>query len=158
MATIDFNLSLKIGIAIRRAIPEDKPEWLRMRQGIWPEAPLNYLDYDLDETLADPKRAVFIASSPDGKVLGFLEASTREYAEGCETTPVGYIESWFVNEEARNQGVGGYLVRAAEDWARQQGYSEMASDTWLENQTAITAHLQLGFEEVERLVHFTKKL
>jgi aminoglycoside 6'-N-acetyltransferase I len=49
-------------------------------------------------------------------------------------------------------------VKAAEDWARSQGLTEMASDTWLDNEVSIRAHLRMGYEETERLVHFAKKL
>jgi aminoglycoside 6'-N-acetyltransferase I len=50
------------------------------------------------------------------------------------------------------------LVQAAEEWARSQGLTEMASDTWLENEVSIRAHLKMGYQEAERLVHFMKKL
>jgi L-amino acid N-acyltransferase YncA len=56
------------------------------------------------------------------------------------------------------QGLGKALVQAAEEWARSQGLTEMASDTWLENDASIRAHLKMGYEEAERLVHFIKKL
>ena len=46
----------------------------------------------------------------------------------------------------------------AEDWARGKGCSEMASDTWLDNEASIRAHVKLGYAEVERLVHFVKQL
>jgi aminoglycoside 6'-N-acetyltransferase I len=46
----------------------------------------------------------------------------------------------------------------AEDWAREKGCTEMASDTWLENEASIAAHLKMGYDEAERLVHFVKKL
>ncbi|MHB8778501.1 MAG: GNAT family N-acetyltransferase, partial [Anaerolineales bacterium] len=46
----------------------------------------------------------------------------------------------------------------AEDWARERGCTEMASDTWLDNEASIRAHLKLGYLEVERLVHFVKPL
>jgi aminoglycoside 6'-N-acetyltransferase I len=49
-------------------------------------------------------------------------------------------------------------VQAVEAWAREQGYTEIASDTWLDNETSIRAHLALGYEESERLVHFRKSL
>ena len=49
-------------------------------------------------------------------------------------------------------------VKAAEDWARSQGLKEMGSDTWLENERSIRAHLALGYSEVERLIHFAKTL
>jgi len=34
----------------------------------------------------------------------------------------------------------------------------MASDTWLENEVSIAAHLKMGYYEAERLVHFVKRL
>lgn len=143
---------------IRRASAADKPEWLRMRQGLWPDAPVEYLDYDLDEMLADPERAVFVAARSDGNLIAFIEAGLRSHVEGCETSPVGYIEAWYVDSHVRGQKLGREMMRTAEDWAREKGMTEMASDTWLENEVSIAAHLKLGYQEVERLVHFVKRL
>jgi aminoglycoside 6'-N-acetyltransferase I len=143
---------------IRRATATDKPEWLRMRQGLWPDAPVEYLDYDLDEILADPEKAVFVAFSSDGNLTAFIEAGLRNHVEGCETSPVGYIEAWYVDPHLRGQKLGRAMVYVAEQWAREKGMSEMASDTWLENEVSIQAHLKMGYWEVERLVHFVKRL
>jgi aminoglycoside 6'-N-acetyltransferase I len=143
---------------IRRAAQEDKDSWVRMRQGLWPEAPLEYLNYDLDEVLSDPRRAVFVAMRADGSLVAFIEASLREFAEGCETSPVGYIEAWFVDENIRGQKLGRELILTAENWAREHGCTEMGSDTWLENEVSIQAHRKTGYDEVERLVHFLKHL
>jgi len=143
---------------IRRATAADKPEWLRMRQGLWPEAPIEYLDYDLDEILADDEQAVFVAAGADGSLVAFIEAGMRSHVEGCETSPVGYIEAWYVDEHVRGQKLGREMVRVAENWAREKGMAEMASDTWLENEVSIAAHLKMGYYEAERLVHFVKRL
>ena len=129
-----------------------------MRQRLWPEAPVEYLSVDLDDKLASPDYIVFVASNEDDVSIAFIEAGLRNYAEGCETSPVGYIEAWYVNEHLRGQKLGRELILAAEHWAREKGCTEMASDTWLENEASITAHLRLGYYEVERLVHFAKKL
>ncbi|HET9907060.1 MAG TPA: GNAT family N-acetyltransferase, partial [Anaerolineales bacterium] len=129
---------------IRRATAADKPEWLRMRQGLWPDAPIEYLDYDLDEILGDPDQAVFIAAQADGKPVAFIETGLRSHVEGCETSPVGYIEAWYVDPHVRGQKLGREMMRTAEQWAREKGMSEMASDTWLENEVSIAAHLKLG--------------
>jgi len=147
-----------MSFTIRRATQADKSDWLRMRQGLWPEAPLEYLDYDLDDKLADPDYAIFVAFDADGKRVAFIEAGRRDYGEGCETSPVGYIEAWYVDEHLRGQKLGRELVHVAEQWAREKGCTEMASDTWLDNETSIAAHLKLGYEEAERLVHFVKRL
>ena len=143
---------------VRRAAATDKPEWVRMRQLLWPDAPIEMLEYDLDEILADPRQEVFIASRADGKLVAFIEASLREYAEGCETSPVGYIEAWYVDENIRGQKLGREIMSTAENWARENGCTEMASDTWLDNEGSINAHKKMGYREVERLVHFLKKL
>ena len=147
-----------MSFTIRRASYEDKSDWLRMRQGLWPEAPVEYLDFDLDDRLADPDYAVFIASHDDIGPVAFIEAGLRDYGEGCETSPVGYIEAWYVDEQLRGQQLGKELVYVAEGWAREKGCVEMASDTWLENEASIAAHLKLGYWEAERLVHFVKRL
>ena len=143
---------------IRRATAADKPEWLRMRQMLWYHLPADYLQSDLDTILEDRKRAAFVASYADGSLVAFIEASLRDYAEGCQTSPVGYIEAWYVDENIRGQKLGREMIVTAENWARQKGCSEMGSDTWLENEASINAHKKTGYFEVDRLVHFMKKL
>jgi len=143
---------------IRRATPEDKPEWLRMRQGLWPDAPLDYLSLDLDKLLNNLDAGIFVAADVDGKLVAFIETGLRDHAESCDSSPVGYIEAWYVDPHMRGQKLGRDLVHAAEQWAREKGCTEMASDTWLDNDASIAAHLKLGYYEVERLVHFVKRL
>ena len=147
-----------MSFSIRRATPEDKPEWLSMRQGLWPEAPWDYLSLDLDELLADADAGIFVASDSQGQLIGFIEAGLRGYGEGCDTSPVGYIEAWYVDPHVRGQKLGRDLVHTAEQWAREKGCTEMASDTWLDNEVSIEAHKKLGYYEIERLVHFAKRL
>lgn len=144
-------------IVIRRAQNEDKNDWFRMRKGIWPDAPDEYLNFDMGDILASEDDAVFFALAED-RPVGLIEVRIREYGEGCETSPVGYLEGWFVQEEYRGKGVVGIMTQAAENWAREKGCTEMASDTWLDNEPSIRAHAKLGYYEVERLVHFVKQL
>jgi aminoglycoside 6'-N-acetyltransferase I len=145
-------------ILIRRVHSGDIFEWLRLRIQLWPHLSAAELESDMGELLSDPEQAVFVAMRPDGCLGGFLEASTRRFADGCETSPVGYIEGWFVDPDLRGRGVGTARMHAAEDWARARGCREMGSDTWLDNDASIEAHKRLGYEEAERLVHFTKRL
>lgn len=129
-----------------------------MRQRLWPDAPAEYLSFDMDGLLADMDYAVFVAAGADGQLVAFIETGLRDRGEGCETSPVGYIEAWYVDQDIRGQKVGRELVTAAEIWAREKGCREMGSDTWLENEASIQAHLRMGYQEVERLVHFVKRL
>ena len=101
---------------------------------------------------------LFLAERPDGSIAGFVEAGTRPYADGCDTSPVGFIEAWFVDPDVRQAGYGRALLAAAEDWGRSRGYSEMGSDALLDNLRSHQAHERCGYEEVGRVVQFRKVL
>lgn len=146
-----------MNITIRRVTETDKAEWFRMRKGIWPEVPDHYMSFDMDDLLADEDYLILFACDGD-KNIGLTEARLRDHAEGCSSSPVGYIEGWYVQDDYRGRGVVGILNQAAEDWARSKGCTEMASDTWLDNEASIRAHQKLGYFEVERLIHYVKRL
>ncbi len=144
---------------IRRVGPGDDPEWLRMRDTLWPGLPPDHHRSEMAGYLAEGvTHAVFVLDRGDGRLGGFLEASTRAGADGCETSPVGYIEGWYIDPDLRRSGWGGALVAAAEDWARARGYAEMGSDCEVENVVSFQAHSALGYREAARLVHFRKPL
>ncbi len=144
-------------ITLRRVMQEDKAEWFRMRKGIWPDVPDNYMTFDMDRLLANVDYFVIFACDGD-RPIGLTEAGIRDYGEGCETSPVGYLEGWFVQEEYRGKRIAGLMTQAAENWMREKGCTEVASDTWLDNEPSIRAHVNMGYHEVERLVHFVKRL
>jgi aminoglycoside 6'-N-acetyltransferase I len=83
---------------------------------------------------------------------------TRPYADGCDTSPVGYLEAWCVEPSVRRKGYGRALLQAAEAWAREAGCREMASDAEWENSRSQQAHLHCGYAEVGRIVQFRKAL
>lgn len=146
-------------LTIRRLEPQDRQEWLRMRLALWPEDTPAELDAGFQDFIPGSNRdAAFVAVRPQGGLAGFLEASVRSYADGCDTRPVGYIEGWFVDPDWRSQGVGAALVRAAEGWAASLGCTEMASDCLDDNETSLLAHQALGYTVTERLIHFCKPL
>jgi putative acetyltransferase len=155
------------GVQVRPVYRPDQAEWLRMRTALWPddgeaEHAEEIATFFAPETFRWSESVmtwnVFVAERPTGGLCGFVEASIRPHVDGCSTRPVGYIEGWFVDPDVRRRGVGRKLVEAAERWAAAQGCREMASDAHLWNSVSHEAHKALGFEEVERLVHFRKAL
>lgn len=103
--------------------------------------------------------AILVSQDEDGALTGFLEVGLRSHADGCDTAqPVGFVEGWFVHEASRNQGTGRALMLAAEEWARRQGCQEMASDTSVDDERSQRTHQALGFEVVDRCVHFRKTI
>jgi aminoglycoside 6'-N-acetyltransferase I len=147
-------------ITIRPVTPEDHDEWLRLRYALWPgpRHTLAELETELIEIQADPMQPVFVAEQPNGGLCGMIEVSIRKEAEGCATNRIGYIEGWYVDPEFRELGIGGRLVRAAEDWVRSQDCVEMASDTTPDYPISPQAHEKLGYKEVQRTIHFAKRL
>lgn len=149
---------------IREARLADAHELGEMRGLLWPDASVEEhvseveaaLRGDAGGTLAT---VTLVAEAGDRKIWGFLEAGLRSHADGCDTRqPVSFIEGWFVREAFRGQGIGRALMQAAEDWARAQGCIEMASDALIDNEESLLAHGALGFEVVDRCVHFKKPL
>ena len=143
---------------IRRGTLADVPEWVRMRLALWPGEGIDAETRDAAAMLARDDAAVYVAERPGGGLCGFAEAGSRDYADGCDTSPVAYLEAWYVDADVRRSGVGAALVRAVEAWARERGYAELASDALLDNVVSHQAHESLGFAEVERSVKYRKAL
>jgi aminoglycoside 6'-N-acetyltransferase I len=144
---------------IRPYEAKDRDEWLRMRRALWPELVCESEEKDAAEWSARPDAVVIVAErSADAGLAGFVELGARPYADGCNTSPVAFLEAWYVDEDVRRKDIGASLVRAGEEWARQHGYRELASDALLDNTASHRAHEALGFAEVERAVRYRKEL
>ena len=147
-------------IPVRPVRPGDAPAWLAMREALWPDESGSHAG-EVQQFFAGQLSmplAVLIAEDHSGKPVGFAELSIRNYAEDCVTDRVAYLEGWYVVPEARRRGVGRALVAAAEDWAREQGCTEFASDALLDNDSSAAAHRALGFLETVRIRCFRKEL
>lgn len=144
---------------IRALRESDLSEWLRLRKLLWDET----LEDDHRDEMVDiiehpDSQCVIVAESGEGSLIGFLEVSIRPFVEDCETDHVGYLEGWFVASDCRRQGIGADLVRHAEDWAKQKGCTEIASDAEVGNEVSLNVHTALGYDVTSRLVHLRKVL
>jgi|SRR5271165_346049 len=146
---------------IRTFRDSDKPEWLRMRRALWPALASDAVleARDGEQWLARKDAAIFVFDPGiSDRLGGFLEVGERPFADGCNSSPVGFIEGWYVDPAFRGQGIGRALMRAAEHWSLTSGYCEIASDTHLESSESQAAHLKAGFAEVERVVRYKKAI
>jgi aminoglycoside 6'-N-acetyltransferase I len=144
---------------VRRATERDAVDVLQMMHALWPQANPEELHAELSLHFRRPAaQAYFVAEDADGTLLGFVEAGLRSVADGCASSPVGYVEAWYVNPDVREKGVGKLLIASAEEWSREQGCSEIASDAEMENRISIEVHKKLGFAEISRAVTFRKSL
>lgn len=125
---------------------------------LWPGHERAELEEEFASLLEKPDAALYLAS--DGELpVGFAQCQLRrDYVEGTETSPVGYLEGIYVTEAFRNKGVARMLLQCCERWAAEQGCEEFASDCELDNTVSQQFHQKLGFEEANRIVCFTKRL
>jgi aminoglycoside 6'-N-acetyltransferase I len=157
-------MTREIEIRVRPGVPTDHEQLSRMRQELWPQLSVDEDRQELDAALSGASNStmplsILVAETDSGDLIGFLEVGLRSHADGCDTRiPVGFVEGWLVSEHHRMKGVGAKLLAAAEDWARSHGCIEMASDTWLDNEPSQHVHEALGFEVVDRCVHYRKAL
>jgi aminoglycoside 6'-N-acetyltransferase I len=145
-------------VRIREIVEGDRADWARLRDALWPGS---HSDHDaetrkhFEEGRTSP--IIFVAEA-EGRLVGFLELDYRKYAPGCTSSPVPFIEGWYVEPALQRRGVGRALVEAAERHSRAHGHREIASDAEIDNTDGIAAHLACGYEEVERVVCFRRSL
>ena len=136
---------------------DDVGTWLTLRQALWPDTDDVRHEEDVAAILANRfQKTAFVYRGDDGEPLGFAEVSLRRQVDGCRTSPVGYLEGLYVAPAFRRQGVATKLVTAAEEWVRQRGCNEFATDTDIENAEAQQFHRTAGFQAVEKIVIFAK--
>ncbi|OUL33503.1 GNAT family N-acetyltransferase [Nostoc sp. T09] len=138
---------------------DDFDTWLNLALQLWPDDSPEEMHASLSNILQSPREAAFLIKDDSGRAIGFMNLSLRyEYVPGATQSPVAYIEGIYVKSEYRKQGVGTYLIQYAQQWAREHGCLEIASDALLDNTGSYQFHRQVGFQEVERIVTFIKQV
>ena len=141
-----------------RAAKGQAKELTPLVKQLWPEHPDGELTRILEDYIGGTESAVF-ADYREGKPIGAALCCLRhDYVEGCETSPVGYLEGILVQEAYRTQGVARALCRECETWAKEMGCTEFASDCELTNTDSLRFHLRIGFTEENRIICFKKTL
>lgn len=145
---------------VRPATPADRAALARLRAALWPDPGTDH-ESELDAVF-DPahegREQVALVVERGGTLVAFAEVSMRDHAERCASTPVGYLEGWYVEAAHRRRGVGRALLDAAQAWARERGGTELASDAALDDETGRRAHLACGFEDVGAARLFRKSI
>jgi len=61
-------------------------------------------------------------------------------------------------KEYKKRGYAKELLGECQNWAKDQGCLEFASDCELDNEDSLKFHLKMGFAEANRIICFTKRL
>ena len=143
---------------IRKAKIQDLPTLAELACQLWPHHTAGEMLAEYGVSMANPEAAFFLAYAGETPI-GFAQCQLRhDYVEGTESSPVGYLEGIYVAEEYRKQGVARELLSACESWAKAKGCTEFASDCELTNTERLQFHLNVGFEEANRIICFTKRI
>jgi aminoglycoside 6'-N-acetyltransferase I len=146
-----------IDLRIRVMEARDRLAWAEMRAALWPEESAQEHTHGTDDVLRSDRAWGFMAEV-DGAPAGFAELAIRDYANGCASRPVPFLEGIFVREAFRRRGIGARLVAHVEQFAVARGFAEIGSDAEIANLASHAAHRSWGFAETERVVYFRKVL
>ena len=93
----------------------------------------------------------------DGQYVGFMNLSIRtDYVNGTDSSPVVFIEALYVLPAYREQGIARKFIEYAEQYAKQKGITQLASDCLIDNHVSECFHKSCGFVEKERVICFVK--
>lgn len=145
-------------ISIEKAKSDDVKSVAILAAKLWNHHEIGELEAEFSDFLQQEDAAVFLCKR-NAVAVGFAQCGLRrDYVEGTETSPVGYLEGIFVEERCRGRGFAKELLKHCEAWAKEKGCAEFASDCELCNDTSLRFHLRMGFQEANRIICFTKKL
>ena len=143
---------------IQKAEVRDLPAIAELACQLWPDHTVEEMQVEFAEIITKSDAAFFLAYAEE-TAIGFAQCQLRhDYVEGTDSSPVGYLEGIYVADGYRKQGVAKELLSACESWAKAKGCTEFSSDCELDNVQSLQFHLNMGFEEANRIICFTKKL
>jgi len=133
---------------IRKATLEDVPQLVSLAIQMWKSHTVEDLTKIFCEHIRKGKNFIFLAISEE-HIVGFAQCGLRfDYVEGS-------ISSL---EEYKKRGYAKELLGECQNWAKDQGCLEFASDCELDNEDSLKFHLKMGFAEANRIICFTKRL
>lgn len=101
------------------------------------------------------QNALFVAESPDGRVVGWAHVSVTHLVEvGTRAELNGLI----VAEGQRSLGAGARLLQAAEDWAHKRGCPSMSVRSNVIRERAHKFYERQGYEHYKTQKAFRKEL
>lgn len=146
-------------MTVQEVTESDFDDWQRLALALWPDHEPGEMQAILRDIYQSSTQTAFLVRDGQGRAIGFMNLSLRtDYVPGATHRPVAYLEGIYVQPIQQRQGIGQALVGRAEVWARGRGSCELASDVEWGNDLSEAFHHRAGFEEVDRVISFIKKL
>lgn len=135
---------------LRRARPTDARALARLfsavrAEGRWLATPASAVSepsesYFVGEMIRAGDTLVIVAEA-DGEVVGnaLVSVEHSSVSDHIGTLSIAILDGW------RDVGIGSLMVRAAQDWTRQQGLAKLALGVFPDNDRAIAVYEHTGF-------------
>tara|TARA_R110001599_G_scaffold69410_2_gene195255 strand:- start:41332 stop:41778 length:447 start_codon:yes stop_codon:yes gene_type:complete len=125
---------------------------------LWPECTFE-TEFEYCKQILEKENQTAFLVNEKGEYIAFAYLSLRnDFVEGATSYPIAYLEGIYVKESYRKTGIASQLIQRAEQWAKENGSSQFASDVEINNKQSIRFHKKSGFLEENRIVCFIKDL
>lgn len=114
-----------------------------------PARPRERLQY-----LVESQDAGAIVAESDSRIVGLLTLEKSDYPSNpmFKRHVHAMLHTLVVDESCRRQGVGGMLLEAAQDWARDRGVRFLQTNVWCTNEMATAFYAKHGFNTLTQKV------
>lgn len=137
---------------------KDFPTWQEMRKALYPVKSDEYQRVEMAQRIASEDWHCQFLMNESYEPIGLVELSFRNIVDSCLCSPVPYVEALYIKPEYRRKGLARKIMAKLVRWCREEGYSELATDTELANGQAQEFYRAIGFEETDRVVSFRRKI
>lgn len=99
---------------VETCAPDFIHAWLRLRQELWPQPEAAH-PWEAEDIIARRAEAAafIVRDSMAGNAIGFAEVTLRhDYVNGCESSPVAFLEEIYVRPAFRRRGAARLLADA----------------------------------------------
>lgn len=104
------------------------------------------------EAILKENKDIFLATW-EGQVLGFAcvwECEPKEEENYLTPGKFAYLSDLVLRPESRGKGIGGALLAACKNWAKERGISRMKLDSLCKNEVANHLYEREGFRPVSQ--------
>ena len=133
-------------------------EWVNLALLLFPESSFDE-ELTLHKKILASEQEEGLLYQKDNRYVAFMNLSIRhDYVNGTDTSPVVFVEALYVLPGYQRRGIGRELIEYAENYARQRGITQLASDCFTDNLLSESFHKSCGFVEKERVICFVKNI
>lgn len=142
-------------VFIRAAKPEDAGQLAQLCGQLGYAVATEALPERLEAIEASGDHAVYVAATPDGQVIGWVQVCARRLLLAGR---LAEIEGLVVDRQHRRRGVGQRLMAQAENWARSQGCEGVQVRSNVLRQEAKDFYPAMGYEQYKTSRVYRKAL